>query len=494
MIKKTILILIFLMGLVFVVNSHKLANHRIENNLEITATSNTKPSLKVAIQSQDLEPVKDKNSTLGLQLHLLDQFATQHDFTIEFTANLEENWIFEQLEQGLIDIAVVNQPVRDDTILSITRSPDIINIHAQVIYRRGSFRPKSFDEINQSPLVILNNHRGQKQAQFLAEHYPEMKIELSQNTAQDILEKVHRGQIAFALLDSDFFIHHRSKFPRAKVAFDAFYPESINWLISGHKDDHFIDKIDHFFNESITKNKLNHIKELYFGHINEDQPISSRTFFSRIEKRLPQYQDLIEQIAADFDMDWRLLAAIAYQESHWNPIAKSPTGVRGMMMLTRVTAKEMGVTNRLDPAASLTGGAQYFWEIHQRINAEIKEPDRTWFALAAYNIGFGHLQDAREITRFHSADPNKWADVKKYLPLLEKEAWYQYTRYGKARGNEPVQYVQNIRHFRDLLEWHFPLTQYEKTSFGYHNSAFEIDNDTDEPSLTQSSNNNDDPS
>ena len=105
-----------------------------------------------------------------------------------------------------------------------------------------------------------------------------------------------------------------------------------------------------------------------------------------------------------------------------------------------------------------------------------------------------HLQDAREITRFHSADPNKWADVKKYLPLLKKEAWYQYTRYGKARGNEPVQYVQNIRHFRDLLEWYFPLTQYEKTSFGYHNSAFEIDNDTDEPSLTQSSNNNDDPS
>ena len=107
-----------------------------------------------------------------------------------------------------------------------------------------------------------------------------------QNTAQDILEKVHRGQIAFALLDSDFFIHHRSKFPRTKVAFDAFYPESINWLISGHKDDHFIDKIDHFFNESITKNKLNHIKELYFGHINEDQPISSRTFFSRIENIL----------------------------------------------------------------------------------------------------------------------------------------------------------------------------------------------------------------
>src|SRR5690554_7906220 len=126
-----------------------------------------------------------------------------------------------------------------------------------------------------------------------------------------------------------------------------------------------------------------------------------------------------------------------------------------MMMLTLETSKLVGVSNRLDAEQSLRGGAQYLQSIMMRLPESIKQPDRTWFALASYNVGLGHVLDVREITEFHGGNPDRWVDIKKYLPLLEKEEWHQFTRYGYARGNEPIGYVQNIRHFRDLLEWRF---------------------------------------
>jgi len=161
---------------------------------------------------------------------------------------------------------------------------------------------------------------------------------------------------------------------------------------------------------------------------------------------------MFKAAAKKYHIDWRLLAAIGYQESHWNPKAISPTGVRGIMMLTRKTATELGV-NRLDPASSIEGGAKYYSQILNKMNPDIPQPDRSWLAMAAYNIGYYHLQDARRITRLRKQNPNYWLDVKKSLPLLTQKKWYSKTRYGYARGYEPVQYVENIRSYYDILKW-----------------------------------------
>lgn len=150
-------------------------------------------------------------------------------------------------------------------------------------------------------------------------------------------------------------------------------------------------------------------------------------------------------------MDWHLLAAIAYQESHWNPNAKSPTGVRGLMMLTLPTAREMGVTDRVDPRQSLEGGTKYFLQTRSRIPDDITEPNRTWLALAAYNIGMGHLEDARVLTERAGKNPDRWKDIKEFLPLLQKKKYFSTVRHGYARGQEPVDYVKNVRHYTMVL-------------------------------------------
>jgi membrane-bound lytic murein transglycosylase F len=161
---------------------------------------------------------------------------------------------------------------------------------------------------------------------------------------------------------------------------------------------------------------------------------------------------MFRQTAEKYNLDWHLIAAIAYQESHWNPRAKSPTGVRGLMMLTLDTAKEMGVTNRLDPAQSLEGGVAYFLKLKARLPERIQDPDRSLFALAAYNVGFGHLEDARILTVRNNKNPDLWVDVREHLPLLSKKKYYTTLKRGYARGNEPVIYVDNIQYYRSYLQ------------------------------------------
>ena len=122
-------------------------------------------------------------------------------------------------------------------------------------------------------------------------------------------------------------------------------------------------------------------------------------------------------------------------------------------MLTQATAYYRGIEDRTDPASSISGGARFYARLKARLNDSIPEPDRTWMALAAYNVGFYHVEDARKIVEMQEGDPNRWVDVRDALPLLARKKWYSRVPYGYARGWEPVEYVENIRNYRDILHW-----------------------------------------
>ena len=194
--------------------------------------------------------------------------------------------------------------------------------------------------------------------------------------------------------------------------------------------------------------------EKHYSPDNSADEGDALTFAKRIEQRLPKWKTHFQATAEEFGVNWLLLAAISYQESHWNPRARSPTGVRGMMMLTQLAAADVGVEDRNDPIQSIRGGAKYFAYMLERIPDDIAGPDRLWMALAAYNVGFGHLQDARILTRQQGGNPDLWRDVKQRLPLLAKRKYYRHAAHGFVRGWEPVAYVGNIRYFYTILAWH----------------------------------------
>jgi membrane-bound lytic murein transglycosylase F len=209
-----------------------------------------------------------------------------------------------------------------------------------------------------------------------------------------------------------------------------------------------------FFEKIESDGTLEQLIERYYGHITEFDYVGTRSYQAHIRQRLSAFREFFMEAAAEHGLDWRLLAAVGYQESHWNPQAVSPTGVRGIMMLTHAAAKDLGIDDRLDPAQSIRGGARYLNNMISRIPERVPEPDRTWLALASYNIGLGHLEDARVLTQKNKGDYDKWIDVKQNLPLLSQKKWFKQTRYGYARGREPVRYVENIRSYYDILVWY----------------------------------------
>ncbi len=180
--------------------------------------------------------------------------------------------------------------------------------------------------------------------------------------------------------------------------------------------------------------------------------LDEKRFRFDIDIKLPRYQKQFEKAAQENGIPWTLLASQAYQESRWNHKAKSPTGVRGLMMLTRNTASSLGIENRLDPIQSIDGGARYYAYLEKQVPKFIPKYDRIWIALAAYNVGMGHIKDAQTLARKFNKNPYRWDDLKTVLPLLAQKKYYKTLPYGYARGYEPIRYVKRIRDYWSLLE------------------------------------------
>jgi membrane-bound lytic murein transglycosylase F len=208
---------------------------------------------------------------------------------------------------------------------------------------------------------------------------------------------------------------------------------------------------DDFIADARRDGTLAKLRDRHFGHFKRIDPIGATQFIEDMRRVLPRYQATFQQAQAITGLDWRLLAALAYQESKWDPLATSYTGVRGMMMLTDDTADSLGVDNRLDPVESIRAGARYLAELKDRVPDKVPEPDRLWFALAAYNIGWGHLNGARQFAQSLRRDPNSWYDMKKVLPLMAQPEYAERFKAGRARGGEAVILVENVRTYYDIL-------------------------------------------
>jgi membrane-bound lytic murein transglycosylase F len=197
----------------------------------------------------------------------------------------------------------------------------------------------------------------------------------------------------------------------------------------------------------------------YSSHVDRINRQAIAHLVEDIQTLLPHYRKHFQDAQAATGIDWRLLAAVAYQESKWDPQATSPTGVRGIMMLTEETADRLGVSNRLDPVQSISAGSRYLASLRDLLPEDLREPDRTWHALAAYNLGLGHWNGARQIGESMKRDTRSWFEMKKVLPLMAKPEFYGRLKSGRARGGEAVIMVENIRNYYDILSRFQPAWQ-----------------------------------
>jgi len=354
---------------------------------------------------------------------------------------------------GDVHLAAAGLTPTDKRREKVRFGPVYQEITQQLVYLGGTTRPASLADLDGTLEVVAGSNHEEKLRELRSE-YPQLRWRSNkEDDTEQLLGMISSELIEYTIADSNELSVNRHFYPEVKPAFDIGPPEQLAWAFPLSKDNSLYDAAVTFFNKIRANGTLEQLIDRYYGHIEIFDYVGTRRYQEHIEERLPLYQDIFKEAASSIGMDWRLLAAIGYQESHWDPDAVSPTGVRGLMMLTHAAAKDVGIDDRRDPEQSIQGGAGYLAQMLQRIPERVPEPDRTWLALAAYNVGLGHLEDARILTQKNKGDADRWLDVKKNLPLLSKKKWFQQTRYGYARGKEPVRYVENIRTYYDILVW-----------------------------------------
>jgi membrane-bound lytic murein transglycosylase F len=410
--------------------------------------------LKVLTRNSATTYYEGPHGPAGLEYDLVAGFAEYLGvkFKLETPETLSQ--VLGKIQAGKADMAAAGLTVTDERKARLNFGTSYQHITPQLVYRVGTRPPKNLDTLHGSLEVVAYSSHAER-LRSLQEDHPELSFQKTNELdSEELLNLVWEQVIDYTVADSNEVAISRRFYPELRVAFDIGSPEALAWAFPPGEDRSLIDKADEFLNTLKESGQLDRLLKRYYAYVSDFDYVGTRRYMKHIDQRLPRYQVWFEQAGKDTGVDWRLLAAIGYQESHWNPKAVSPTGVRGLMMLTQATMQQMGIDkDRHDAQASIEGGARYIASVKKRIPANIKEPDRTWMALAAYNIGYGHLEDARILAQNDGAAPNKWIDVKKYLPLLSQKKWYQQTRYGYARGREPVRYVENVRSYYDILIW-----------------------------------------
>ncbi|MCP4270876.1 MAG: membrane-bound lytic murein transglycosylase MltF [Gammaproteobacteria bacterium] len=388
----------------------------------------------------------------GVEFQLVNRFAEKLGIKLEITTVESITEVLAALRSGSADIAAAGLSITPERKVEFVFAPPYQEVSQKLVFKQGKRWPRNIEQLNGELRVMADSSHAQKLLDLKQQHPSLSWTETETQTSEDLLAEILSENIDYTITDSNELALNRRFYPELAIGFSVGEPEQLAWAFHNKKDDSLRSEAINFFATLRQSGELAHLMERHYGHVEDFDYVGTRKFLQAAKDKLPRYSEYFHQ-ASKHDLDWRLLAAISYQESHWKPKARSPTGVRGMMMLTLRTAKQLGVKNRLDPEQSIKGGARYFSKVYSRIPEDIPEPDRTWFTLAAYNIGWGHVEDARRITEKQGADPDRWVDVKERLPLLRQKKYYRYTRYGYARGDEPVQYVDNIRRYYETLQW-----------------------------------------
>nr|WP_281175812.1 membrane-bound lytic murein transglycosylase MltF [Catenovulum maritimum] len=391
----------------------------------------------------------------GFEYELAKHFADYLDVELVVVPVYDLSELFALLDSGQVDLLAANLTRTPDREKQYRFSPSYLKISEKLIFKQGNIRPRKWEDLNGKLIIAANSTH----AQTVEDNAPEsLDWQVTSDLdSEELIQAVLDEEIDYTIVDSNLLAVNRRISPELSIGFSVSKEQQIAWVFNQESNDELFAKLIDFFGAINQDGSFAYLEDKHFGHVRDFDYVDTRQFLKAIEKTLPKYQGWFEQYAGQYKLDWRLLAAQSYQESHWNPRAKSPTGVRGIMMLTQPTAKQVGVKSRLNAEDNIRGGAQYLASLMKRIPARIQDPDRTWFALAAYNIGLGHLEDARRITESLGSDPDKWHQVKKHLPFLQKKKYYKFTRYGYARGNEAVNYVENIRRYYDSLSWFYGL-------------------------------------
>ncbi len=389
----------------------------------------------------------------GPEHDLVTAFADSLGVDVKFVYKDSVGALLDGIEQAEGDFAAggltITEPRRD----RFRFGPAYQTVTQQVACRRDNAQPEEIaDLVGLDLRVIADSSYVERLEELKADGHPELEWRaVEDTTTESLLRGVWQREFDCTVADSTIVDLNRRYFPELTAPLNLSREQELGWVMPQERKD-LAGEVESWLDEYREEGRLESVQDKYYGFFAEFDYVDTRRYIRQIDERFPRYRQWFGEAAEQHGLPLTLVAAQGYQESHWRPDATSPTGVRGIMMLTLPTAKELGVTDRLDPRQSIFGGAKYLARLKRSYVEEVEEPDRTLLALAAYNVGRGHMHDAQTLARKRGLSPHRWRDIRQVLPLLSEPSIYKNLKYGYARGHEPVRYVQRIREYRHVLE------------------------------------------
>jgi membrane-bound lytic murein transglycosylase F len=391
-----------------------------------------------------------RDEPMGFEYELAKAFSEHLGVRLKVVTSHWER-LFDMVNKGEGDFIAASLTITPSRGELVEFSDEYLAIQQQAIVHKSNYEVQKLEDLAGKTVHVRRATSYEDRLYELKANGLDLTIKPYVDIpTEELIRMVAEKEIEITIADSHIALLNRRYYPDVKIAFPIEEPQSLGWAVKKGEVS-LREEINNFFTKIQKDGTFARIYEKYFANVEIFDYVDLKKYHQRLDTRLPRYKDRIKQAAQRYGFDWRLIAAAVYQESHFNPRARSYTGVRGMMQLTLETAKEMGITNRLDPSQSIMGGVKYLRKLYDGYQ-DIQEPDRVLIALASYNIGHGHILDAQKIARQRNLNPNSWSSLEQILPLLRYPKYYKKTKNGYCRGTEAVRYVNRILTYYDILK------------------------------------------
>lgn len=440
--------LILLVALACVAGTTACNNGLVRNDLEVIKS---RGELVLITRNNFACYFEAAHGPAGFEYELAKAFADHLGVQLRMKIIEDEAEMIQTLLQDKADLIAAGFPFGRPAARLVALGPGYLDVQEQVVGRRGGPAVLETKDLLKTPIWVTGTSATLEGLKKVKDQYKGLNWQtLSEYSSEEMLQLVWNQSVPLTVVESNTFKLNRRYYPELVVHLNLGHQKQLRWAMNPQSR-HLQRAVLQWFDLPSTQEAVANLVNHYYGHLDQFDYVDLKRYRRKINNLLPKYRTHFEEAARAYGLDWRLVAAQAYQESHWNPRAKSFTGVRGIMMLTLDTAKTLGLKNRMAEKESIHAGTRYLARLHRLVGDEVLEPDRTLMALASYNLGLGHLQDARELARRLGKSANTWSGVREVLPLLQQKKYYKTLTHGYARGAEAVQYVDRIRTYHKVL-------------------------------------------
>jgi membrane-bound lytic murein transglycosylase F len=426
--------------------------------LLVTVSCGRQDALEAILESGEIT-VLTRNNAHCYYIYRDNPMGFEYDLAKAFSDYLgvklnvvtpEWDGLIDALSKGKGDFIAASMTITSSRGDLIDFSEEYLSIKQKVVVHKDNYRIRKVEDLKGKSVHVRRGTSYEERLHELKNGGVDINIKLYDDLpTEELIRMVAEKEIEVTIADSNVADLNQRYYPDVKIVFEIEKSQSLGWAVR-KEEKALLKKINEFFLKIKGDGTFERIHGKYYAHLDLFDYVDLKKYHERIDTRLPKYEDIIRMAAKNFGFDWRLIAAMIYQESHFDPEATSFTGVEGIIQLTQDTAREMGIKDRQDAEQSIFGGVKYLRKLYGR-HKGAKDPDRLLLALASYNVGHGHILDAQGIAREKGLDPNSWAALKEILPLLRFSKYYKKTRYGYCRGTEPVRYVKRILTYYDIL-------------------------------------------